>query len=102
MMLPHLDLLLSYLDHSEQWLQNGALMVLSELIDDERAYARIMPPVGELISSTPRQSTTMGPLRVIREKLPNTTGKVRDLALETFGDVYVNYSGGSTWPGGQD
>jgi hypothetical protein len=102
MLIPHLDLLIGYLDHSEQWLQNGALMVLAELIDDERCYAQVMPPVGKTISSTPRQSTTMGPLRVIGDKLPKTSGSVRTLALETFGDVYVNYSGGDSWPGGQD
>jgi len=102
MLIPHLDLIIGYLDHSEPWLQNGALLVLAEVIDDERCYAKVMPPVGKTINSTPRQSTTMGPLSVIREKLPETTGSMRALALETFGDVYVNYSGKDYWPGGQD
>ncbi len=102
MIVPHVDLILTYLKHKEQWLQNGALMVLSNVITDERCYTKVLPPVGELIRSTPRQSTTGGPIYAIRQKMPSAKPEVRDLALKTFGDSYQNYSGGKTWAGGQD
>lgn len=102
MIVPHVDLVLTYLAHKEQWLQNGALMVLANVIADERCAEKVILPVGELIQKTPRQSTTGGPIRAIREKLPAATPKVRELALKAIGDAYQNYSGGKTWVGGQD
>jgi hypothetical protein len=102
MIVPHVDLILSYLKHPEQWLQNGALMTLAKVITDERCFEKVLPPVGELLQTTPRQSTTGGPIRDIREQLPAATPKVRDLALKALGGAYANYSGGNTWAGGQD
>jgi hypothetical protein len=102
MIVPQVDVILPYLEHQEQWLQNGALMALANVITDERCYAKVLPPVGELIQTTPRQSTTSGPLYAIRQQLPNATPNVRDLALKAIGDAYANYSGGDKWVGGQD
>jgi hypothetical protein len=102
MIVPQIDLILPYLNHKEQWLQNGALMVLAHVITDERCAEKIIPPVGELIQKTQRQSTTSGPIYAIRQKLPAATPKVRDLALKAIGDAYQNYSGLKTWAGGQD
>ena len=102
MIVPQVDVILPYLKHPEQWLQNGALMVLANVITDERCAEKIIPPIGELIQKTQRQSTTSGPIYAIRQKLPAATPKVRDLALKAIGDAYQNYSGGKTWAGGQD
>jgi Family of unknown function (DUF6288) len=102
MIAPHVDLIIGYLKHPEQWLQNGALMTLAKVITDERVYEKVMPPVGELIRITPRQSTTSGPMYAIRQQLPTASAKVRELALKSIGDAYVNYSGGNRWAGGQD
>lgn len=102
MIVPHVDLLLGYLTHSEQWLQNGALMALMNVVTDERCFEKVLPPVGNLLQTTPRQSTTGGAVFALREKLPEASGKVRDLALSVFGEAYANYSGGNMWPGGQD
>lgn len=102
MLIPHIDLLTTYLDHSEQWLQNGALMILADLAIDERCYEKTLPAVGKMLQTNPRQSTTSGAVWKLREILPQAADKVRDLALDVFGDAYVHYSGGSSWPGGQD
>jgi len=102
MIVPHVDLILGYLKHPEQWLQQGALMTLSNVIIDERCYEKVIPQVGELIQKTQRQSTTVGPIYAIRQKLPEATPKVRDLALKAIGDAYQNYSGSTKWAGGQD
>ena len=102
MIVPQVDVILPFLKHQEQWLQHGALMVLAKVITDERCYEKVLPPVGELIQTTPRQSTTGGPIYAIRQQLPNATPKVRDLALKALGGAYENYSGGDRWVGGQD
>lgn len=102
MIVAQVDVILPYLKHQEQWLQNGALMVLSHVIIDERCAKKIIPLVGDLIRKTPRQSTTSGPIYAIRQKLPDASPQVRDLALKAIGDAYLNYSGGKTWVGGQD
>jgi hypothetical protein len=99
---PQIDVILPYLNHQEQWLQHGALMVLANVITDERCYQKVIPPVGELIQKTQRQSTTSGPIQAIRAKLPAASAEVRDLALKAIGDAYQNYGGVKTWVGGQD
>ena len=102
MIVPHVDLILGYLKHKEQWLQNGALMALSKVIVDERCFEKVIPAVGEIIRSTQRQSTTTGPISAIRQQLPNASPKARDLALKAIGDAYANYGGKTTWVGGQN
>jgi hypothetical protein len=102
MIVPQVDVILPYLKHPEQWLQHGALMVLTNVATDERCAEKVLPPMGELFQSTPRQSTTSGPSHALREKLPAASPKVRDLALKAMGGAYQNYSGAKTWEGGQD
>ena len=102
MIFPHVDLLISYLKHQEQWLQQGAAMALTTVVTDERCHEKVMPALGELLQSTPRQSTTGGVIFKLRDILPATSGKTRDLALKAFGRSYVNYSGPETWEGGQN
>jgi len=102
MIVPHVDLLLSYLNHPEQWLQQGALMALTQVAIDERCYEKVLPPMGEMFSKTMRQSTTGGPLNALREKLPAASDKVRSLALKAMGGAYQNYSGTNAWTGGQN
>lgn len=102
MIAPHADLLISYLDHSEQWLQNGALQALALVATDARCYAKVLPVIGEFIRKTPRQSTTSGPLYTLRTNLPAATDEVRAVALKALGATYANYAGPSTWQGGQD
>ena len=102
MLLPHIDLLLTYLDHPEPWLQNGALTALMPLTTDERTFEKVLPPVGKLLQTTPRQSVTGSAVWKLRELLPDAPENVHAVALQTFGDAYIHYSGGDSWPGGQD
>ncbi len=102
MIAPHTDLLVSYLKHPEQWLQNGAALALVTVVTDNRCYEKAMPALAELLQSTPRQSTTGGVISKLNEVLPAATGKARDLALQVFGQSYQKYSGPETWEGGQN
>jgi hypothetical protein len=102
MIAPHVDLMIPYLKHSEQWLQNGALMTLAQVATDSRCYEKVLPPMGELFQSTPRQSTTGGPLYLLREKLTTADEKVRQVALKAMGAAYAKYNAPIRWEGGQD
>ena len=102
MIVPHVELLLSYLKHQEPWLQQGSAIVLASVAADERCYEKVMPAVGELLQSTPRQSVTGAVISKLTEILPGASGKPRDLALKVFGQSYLDYSGPERWEGGQD
>jgi hypothetical protein len=102
MIVPHVDLLIGYLNHPEQWLQNAALQALAVVAADERCYTKVLPAVGDFIRKTPRQSTTGGPLFTLRSTLPAASTNVRAVALKALGATYANYEGPSTWQGGQD
>jgi len=102
MIVPQTDLLLSYLKHKEAWLQQAAALALVNVATDERCYAKVMPAIGELLQSTPRQSVTGGVISELSKVLPTATGKARDLALKVFGESYVKYSGPEKWEGGQN
>jgi hypothetical protein len=102
MVAPHVDIIVPYLSHPEQWLQNGALMALVPVVIDERCYAKVLPPVGKLLKTCQRWSTTASPVRLIREKLVGAPPAVRDLAASTIEAAFENYGGVKTWVGGQN
>ncbi len=99
---PHVDLLIGYLAHSEQWLQNSALSALVIVSGDPRCYANILPVLGEFFRKTTRQSTTSGAHYAIRNALANATPEVHKLAVQSLGSSYAGYQGGQKWQGGQD
>lgn len=61
MIAPHVNVLLPYLEHPEQWLQNAALVALTPVVADDRCYAKVLPAVGRLLRTGERWSTTGGP-----------------------------------------
>jgi Family of unknown function (DUF6288) len=102
MIAPHVDLLITYLQHPEQWLQNGALNALATVIVDERCYGRALPAVGKFLRTSIRYSTTADPLNAIRANLATAAPAARKLAIETLGESFGNYDGVKVWEGGQD
>lgn len=102
LIIPHIELLQSYLGHSEQWLQNGALMALTRAALDERACDRLMPVIGKFISKTQRQSTTGGALYLLQSQLPEAAPKVQAAAILALGETYAQYDVPAAAAGGQD
>lgn len=102
MIAPHIDLLIPYLKHQEQWLQNGALNALATVIVDERCYQKVLPQVGEFLRNCTRYSTTGGPVRAIRENLGSASPEASKLAIETLGETFKDYDGVKIWEGGQN
>jgi hypothetical protein len=102
MIAPHVDVLLPYLDHPEQWLQNGALGALVPVVADDRCFTKVLPAVGQLLRTCERWSTTGGPTHAIRERLQKAGPAVQELAATTLREVYTRYAGVKTWAGGQN
>ncbi len=102
MIAPHVELIIPYLEHPEQWLQNGALMALAPVVADKRCYDRVLPAVGRLLQTCERWSTTSGPAQRIRDQFASAAPEVQALAARTLTGVYSGYAGIKQWPGGQD
>ena len=100
--LPLVDLLLTYLQHEEDWLKNAALTALTPVAADERCYRRVLPAIGDLIRSNQRVSVTRGLAGGIRGKIKAAGSAVQKLAAETLKETFTGYAGTTTAPGGLD
>ena len=99
---PHVDLLLSYLDHEEWWLQNAAMTALAPLSADPATYKKVLSPIGDLVRTNYRWALTSGPLGQIRGHLAKAPAQVQDFAVEVLEETYAGYAGPTKAPGGQD
>ena len=99
---PHVDLLLGFLKHSDWWLQNAALTALRPVVADERCYRKVLPAIGELVRTNQRSALTMGLMGGIRAKIKAGSGAVHQLATKTLKETYTGYAGVKTAPGGQN
>lgn len=100
--LPHVELLLRYLDHDDWWLQNAALTALTPVVADERSFRRVLPRIGELIRTNQRTALTAGLMPTIRNRIQSASPAVKQLAIETLRESYTGYEGTRTAQGGQD
>jgi len=100
---PHVDLLLPFLKHEEQWLQNAALIALTPVVADERCYRKVLPAIGELLRTCQRWSTT-APVRwgALPKNLAAAGPAVQKLAAATLKGSFTGYAGVKTAAGGQD
>ncbi|MEM7234366.1 MAG: DUF6288 domain-containing protein, partial [Planctomycetota bacterium] len=99
---PHVDLLLPYLQHSDWWLQNATLHALTPVVADERVYRKVLPPIGELVRTNQRSALTLGLLGSLRAKIKQGGPAVHRLATETLRETYSDYAGVHVAEGGQD
>jgi len=99
---PHVDLLLSFLKHRDWWLQNAALIALTPVAADERTYKKVLPPIGQLVRKNQRTALTRGLMGSIRDELKEGGPAVHQLATATLREAYTGYAGMKTAPGGQD
>jgi len=99
---PHVDLLIPYLKHDEWWLQNAALVALTPVVADERCYRKVVPAIGDLLTTCELFNTVRSPMRGITAKINEGSPEVQRLASEAFEDAYVGFSGAKKAPGGQN
>jgi len=98
---PHVDTLPHYLKHEEWWLRNSAIMALTPVATDERYYKKILPALGEVITTNQR-ANVLGPVNGIVRKLGDASPKVQKAAAEMLGQAYTDYPEAKRAPGGQD
>jgi hypothetical protein len=99
---PHVDLLLSFLKHSEWWLQNAALTALTPIAADQRCYRKVLPAIGDLLRTNQRSALALGLVGSIRARIKAGGPAVHKLATETLKETYAGYAGVKTARGGQN
>lgn len=101
--IPHVDLLLSFLTHDEWWLQNAALSALTPVVADERSYRKVIPAMGEMVKNCQLFNAT-APLRWggPSSKLRLASPEIQKLAADSFAFSYANYTGQKVSPNGLD
>ena len=100
---PHVELLVPFLKHEEQWLQNAALIALTPVVANERCYRKVLPAIGELLRTCQRVST-IGPVRfgALPKNLAAASPEVQKLAAATLKGSFAGFAGVKTAEGGQD
>jgi hypothetical protein len=99
---PHVDILISYLKHEEDWLKRSALDALTPVVADQRCYKKVIPAIGELLRSNQRGSITVGLAPAIRAKLKNASPAVQALAKRTLHESFTGYAGKKVTPRGHN
>lgn len=79
---PQVDVIQPYLKHRELWLKNGALMVLANVITDERCFEKVIPPKPASAGSRSTPSAVVGSPRK-RSKAPTTSSRPAASARRT-------------------
>lgn len=99
---PHVNLLVPYLKHQEEWLRNAALKALTPVVADERCYKKVIPAIGELIQTNQRGFVTVGLAPAIRSQLKSASPDVQKLAKETLHESFTGYTGKKFTVNGHD
>ena len=91
-LVPHDDLLVSYLKHEEWWLQHSAIYSLVPLATDLRTYQKIIPAFAELARTNPLYNVT-SPLRwgALNALFSNAKPEVQELAKLQLKDAFINH-----------
>ncbi len=98
---PHVDRLLTWLDHEDWWLRNAAISALAPVAADKRFYKQVLPKIGQIIVSDQRGKAS-DPLRGIVAKLPAADPQVQQFAIQAFAKAYREFPSELVEPGGQD
>mgnify|MGYP005846485877 CR=1 FL=1 len=101
-LVPHMDLLLSFLDHEEHWVQRGALDALTPIIGQPSTYRKIIPAVAEVIRTNQRPALTVGMQPGMRKRIIAAAPEVHELAAKELGKSYAGFESTTPEPGGQD
>ena len=99
---PHVDVLLGYLDMEGWWLRNAAMKALTPAVGDARCYRKILEPIGSILRKNQRVALTTGLLPEMRARIRESIPEVQKFAVETLKETYTGFAGVNTAPGGQD
>lgn len=89
----HVDLLILYLTHEEDWLKNAALRALTPVVADERVYKQVIPAMGQLMRTNQRGSITVGLGPAIRKQLQQASPETQAIARKELQEAFTGYAG---------
>ncbi len=98
---PHVDRLLTWLEHEEWWLSNAAMSALTPVAADAKFYKQVLPKIGKIIGTDTRGKAT-SPLPGIVAILKTADPKVQQFAIKTFSEAYKSFPANVMESGGQD
>ena len=100
---PHTNLLLSYLNHEGGWwLQNAAMKALTPVVADARTYKKVIPAIGKLLQGNQRAALAKGMLPQMRSKIRESSVEIQAFAVSTLKETYTGFNGMNRAEGGLD
>ncbi len=94
---PHMDRIIYFLGHDEQWLNQSALEAIIPLALDKRYIKKTLAAIEEHVPNFIRKPTA---LKALAAKLAEADPEVRKAGLDTLGKVYLAYPGKNANPPG--
>ncbi len=101
LIIPCFNSLESWLKSKDWWMRKAAMTALTPLVADEKYYKKILPIVGNMISTNQRSVALSSVSGMVRQ-LQNATPQVKSYAIEIFGEAYENFPKALSAPGGQN
>ena len=87
---PHVDRLVYWLHHDDWWLSSSAMSALAKLATDRRYCQRILPMIGQMITTNTRVRL-LAPVSVIAANVAKADPDVRLLGLDMLKQAYANF-----------
>jgi len=97
---PHVDRLMYFLQQEDWWLHTAAMQALTPLAAHERYAQRILPAVGDVITTSMHYQSSQ-PVRDIVKLVKRADRDVQQLGLKVFGKAYESLPQTIVGPGGQ-
>jgi hypothetical protein len=97
---PHVDRLLSWMEHDAWWLREAALSAVSPLVTDQRHYEKVLPAIGDLMLRRRRAGGRS--IRKIVAQVKRADPAVQALAREMLGRAYKKTPESEQAYGGHD
>ena len=94
---PHIDRIIYFLGHDEQWLNQSALEAIIPLAVDQRTSKKALAAIEEHVPNFIRSPSF---LKMLAAKLSEADPEVRKAGLDTLGKVYLAYPGKNANPPG--
>ena len=85
---PHVDRLVSFLNHEDWWMHTTATRALTPIATDERFYRKVLPTIAELIKKRIDFQST-GPAGAIAKNLQTASPEVQKFGLKLFAEAYA-------------
>jgi len=94
---PHIDRIIYFLGHDEQWLHQSALEAIIPLAIDKRTSKKALAAIEQYVPNFIRSPST---LKGLAAKLSEADSEIQKAGLDTLGKVYLAYPGKNANPPG--